>query len=295
MLAFLPGPIRGVIAYILYFINTGLWGTLIVVFGVFKFLIPIEGWVKILDKLLNWFATNWIFVNSFIMRLPNKITWDISGVKDLNYNGWYLVISNHKSWVDILVLAKAFYRKIPFFKFFMKKELIWVPFVGIGCWALDFPFMKRYSREFLEKHQHLKGKDVEITKKACEKYKKNPVAILNFVEGTRFTKEKHRKQQSPFKHLLKPKAGGIAFVLETMGEQLQNILNVTITYPKGVRGFWGFCCGEISEIRVKVEEIPVKNEMIGDYANDPDFKKQFQSWLNDVWVEKDNQIDQLLS
>lgn len=295
MLAFLPGLIRGVIAYILYFINTGLWGTLIVVFGVFKFLIPIEGWVKILDKLLNWFATNWIFVNSFIMWLPNKITWDISGVKDLNYDGWYLVISNHKSWVDILVLAKAFYRKIPFFKFFMKKELIWVPFVGIGCWALDFPFMKRYSRKFLEKHPHLKGKDVEITKKACEKYKKNPVAILNFVEGTRFTKEKHRKQQSPFKHLLKPKAGGIAFVLETMGEQLQNILNVTITYPKGVRGFWGFCCGEISEIRVKVKAIPVKNEMIGDYANDPDFKKQFQSWLNDVWVEKDNQIDHLLS
>jgi len=295
MLTFLPGPIRGVIAYILYFINTGVWGTLIVVFGVFKFILPIDRWVKVLDKLLNWFANNWIFVNSFIMRLPNTITLNVNGVKEIKYDGWYLVISNHQSWVDILVLAKAFYKKVPFFKFFMKKELIWVPFVGIGCWALDFPFMKRYSREFLEKHPHLKGKDVEITKKACEKYKKNPVAILNFVEGTRFTKEKHQKQQSPFKHLLKPKAGGIAFVLETMGGQLHSILNVTITYPKGVRGFWGFCCGEISEIRVSVEEIPVKDEMIGDYSNDPDFKEQFQSWLNDVWVEKDNQIDQVLN
>ena len=74
MLTFLPGPVRGVISYILYFINTGVWGTLIVVFGVFKFIIPIERWVKILDKLLNWFANNWIFVNSFIMDVQREYT-----------------------------------------------------------------------------------------------------------------------------------------------------------------------------------------------------------------------------
>ena len=295
MLTFLPGPIRGIFTYPLYFLNTGLWGSLIIVFAVFKFLIPINGWIKVLDKLLNWFANNWIFLNGFIMRLPNTIIWDIQGVKELKYDDWYLVISNHQSWVDILVLFKVFYRKIPFLKFFMKKELIWVPFVGMGTWALDFPFMKRYSKKFLEKHPHLRGKDIEITKKACEKFKRSPAAILNFVEGTRFTIEKHHKQKSPFNHLLKPKAGGIAFVLSTLGEQVQCILNVTITYPKGVKGFWGFCCGEISEIRISVEEMPVKKEMIGDYANDSDFKKQFQSWINDVWVEKDNQIDRLLN
>jgi len=295
MLTFLPGPIRGVITYALYFINTGVWATLIIVFAVFKFLFPMEGWVKILDKLLNWFANNWIFVNSFIMQVPNKITWDIQGVKELNYNGWYLVISNHQSWVDIMVLFQVFYRKIPFLKYFMKKELIWVPFVGIGTWALDFPFMKRYSKEFLEKHPHLKGKDIEITKKACEKFKRIPVTVMNFVEGTRFTKEKHHKQQSPFKHLLKPKAGGIAFVLSTIGEQLQSILNVTIAYPKGVKGFWGFCYGEISEIRVSVKELPLKKEWIGDYEHDVDFKKQFQNWINDVWNEKDKELDHLLN
>ena len=229
------------------------------------------------------------------MRVPNKITWDIYGVKELNYDGWYLVISNHQSWVDIMVLFQVFYRKIPFLKFFMKKELIWVPFVGIGTWALDFPFMKRYSKEFLEKHPHLKGKDIEITKKACEKFKRTPAAILNFVEGTRFTVEKHQNQKSPFKHLLKPKAGGIAFVLSTLGEQLHSILNVTISYPKGVKGFWGFCCGEISDIRVSVKELPLKKELIGDYEHDVDFKKQFQSWVNDVWTEKDKELDHLLN
>jgi len=295
MLTFLPGPVRGMLTISLYFISTGIWATLIVVFSIFKFLIPIESWVKVVDKLLNWFANNWIFTNNFIMRVPNKIIWEIQGIKDLDYNGWYLVISNHQSWVDIMVLFQVFYRKIPFLKYFMKKELIWVPFAGIGCWALDFPYMKRYSKKFLEKHPHLRGKDVEITKKACEKFKKIPVTVMNFVEGTRFTNAKHQKQQSPFKNLLKPKAGGIAFVLSTMGEQLQKILNVTIAYPKGVKGFWDFCCGELVEVRVKIEEIPLKSGLIGDYANDENFKKQFQSWLNDIWVEKDKQLDDLLN
>jgi 1-acyl-sn-glycerol-3-phosphate acyltransferase len=194
-----------------------------------------------------------------------------------------------------MVLFKVFYRKLPFPKFFMKKELRWVPFVGIGTMALDFPFMKRYSKEFLEKHPHLRGKDVEITKKACEKFKRIPVAVLNFVEGTRFTKEKHQKQQSPFKHLLKPKAGGISFVLSTMGEQIQSILNVTIAYPKGAKGFWGFCKGDIKEVRVRVEEIPLDTKLIGDYSNDVEFKKHFQGWINNLWTEKDKQIDRLLN
>jgi len=294
MLSFLPRPVLGLFTFSLYFISTGFWATLIISFAPFKFLIPVKPWVKILDKLLNWFANNWILTNSFIMRVPNKIKWDIQGIQDLKRDGWYLVISNHQTWVDIMVLFKVFYRKLPFPKFFMKKELIWVPFVGIGTKALDFPFMKRYSSEFLEKNPHLKGKDIEITKKACEKFKRIPVAVLNFVEGTRFTNEKHQKQQSPFKHLLKPKAGGIAFVLSTMGEQLHSILNVSIAYPKGVRGFWGFCCGEIKEVRVRVKELPLKKDLIGDYADDDEFKKQFQNWINDIWIEKDKQLETML-
>lgn len=293
MLSFLPRPARGVLTYCLYFLNTGFWGTLIIVLAVFK-LIRFDPWIKILDKFLNQLANNWTYINSFIMRIPNRITWEIQGVQNLNHDGWYLVISNHQTWVDIMVLFKVFYKKLPFLKFFMKKELIWVPFVGIGTWALDFPFMKRYSKEFLEKHPHLRGKDIKITKKACEKYKKIPVAILNFVEGTRFTEEKHRKQNSPFKHLLRPKAGGVSFVLSAMGDQIESILNVTIAYPKRVAGFWGFCCGDISEIRVRVEEMPVKKDIIGDYEQDSEFKKQFQTWINEVWVEKDKQLDRMM-
>ncbi len=67
----------------------------------------------------------------------------MQGVDSLHQRGWYLVSSNHQSWVDILVLQRIFHGRIPFLKFFLKQELIWVPVIGLAWWALDFPFMKR--------------------------------------------------------------------------------------------------------------------------------------------------------
>jgi 1-acyl-sn-glycerol-3-phosphate acyltransferase len=139
----------------------------------------------------------------------------------------------------------------------------------------------------LKKHPHLKGKDLKITQKACEKFKTMPVSVMNFLEGTRFTPEKHRRQQSPFVHLLKPKAGGIAFVLAAMGEQMHQMLNVTIAYPDGARNFWQFLCGNVREIRVRVESLPIDPELIGDYFTNKKFRVTFQNHLNVMWSEKD--------
>lgn len=166
--------------------------------------------------------------------------------------------------------------------------------MGLVWWALDFPFMKRYSKPFLDKNPHLKGKDVEVTRKACEKFKNSPISIMNFVEGTRFTPGKHAKQESPFKHLLRPKAGGIAFVLGAMGTYLDSILNITIVYPQGVPDLWDFLCGRVTHIRVDIEKISVPPEILGDYDNDPEFRKQFQMWVNTLWGEKDKKMDALL-
>ncbi|MFH1074840.1 MAG: acetyltransferase, partial [Candidatus Firestonebacteria bacterium] len=153
---------------------------------------------------------------------------------------------------------------------------------------------KRYSKAFLDKYPHLKGKDIEITKKACEKFKTIPVSVMNFVEGTRFTVEKHRRQKSPYANLLNPKAGGVAFVLSAMGEQLHKIVNVTIVYPDGAKSFWAFLCGKIGEIKVMVETLPVKKDIIGDYVNNAEFRENFQKWINSVWEEKDMRIDAIL-
>jgi 1-acyl-sn-glycerol-3-phosphate acyltransferase len=291
MMYFLPAPVRGILSLMLYVVNTVFWTVPLFVVAFLKFIIPIKAWRRFCSTVLIAMAENWISVNNFNLRLTKRIRWDVSGTDGLDRNEWYLVLSNHQSWVDILVLQKIFNRKIPFLKFFIKKELIWVPFLGLAWWALDFPFMKRYSAEFLKKRPWLKGKDLETTRKACEKFKLMPVSIMNFVEGTRFAIEKHKKQQSPHKNLLRPKAGGTAFVFQAMGEQLHRILDVTIVYPDGIKSFWYFLCGRVNAINVRVRSLPIDKDLLGDYFNDAEFRERFQGWLNCLWLEKDRQIE----
>ncbi len=259
-----------------------------------KFFIRVQFVTDLCTRSLIFIATLWVSINSVIINLFSRIEWDVRGLEQLEKQEWYLVLSNHQSWVDILVLQKTFNRKIPMLKFFLKKELIWVPFLGLAWWALDFPFMKRYSKRFIEKNPHLKGKDFEKTRKACEKFKKVPVSVMNFVEGTRFTKEKKTEGNSKFENLLQPKAGGVAFVLGTMGESLHKIIDVTIVYPGTIPTFWQFISGRTPKVIVDLEVMPVTDSLMGDFFNDQLFKDRFCNWLNTLWEEKDRKIESLL-
>ena len=294
MLDFFPGVVKGVLSLMFYLLNTVFFCLIIFIVAFIKFSIRIKSVTRLCDRVLLVISNLWITINGINSALFNHIQWDVRGIDKLEPREWYLVLSNHQSWVDILVLQKVFNRKIPFLKFFLKKELIWVPFLGLAWWALDFPFMRRYSRSFLEKHPHLRGKDLESTQKACAKFATIPVSVMNFVEGTRFSPEKHHRQQAGFKHLLNPRAGGIAFVLNAMGESLHQIVDVTIVYPDGADSFWGFISGRIRRIIVDVEVMPVTEELNGDYFNDPAFKAFFCAWLNELWDKKDRKIGQLM-
>lgn len=294
-LTVLAGQIRGALSLMIYGVNTVFWCSLLLGLALAKALAPVKSWRRAISRALNAIAENWIWVNNLNQTLTGNIRWDIRGVDALKRSDWYLVLSNHQSWVDILVLQRIFNRKIPFLKFFIKKELFWFPFLGQAWWALDFPFIKRYKKSFLKKKPHLKGKDLEITRKACEKFKKIPVSVMNFVEGTRFTKEKHHRQRSPYTHLLKPKAGGIAFVLGSMGDQIHRILDVTIVYPYKRKSFWALLCGNIREIKVRVRSISIESELQGDYVNDASFRIRLQRWLNDLWYEKDQEIIKIMT
>lgn len=288
------GYIKGSLSFIGYVINTLFWFVPIILLSFLK-LLPIPAWQKFISYLLDGCASNWISVNTLNQNLFNRTQWQVSGLEQLSIKEWYLVIANHQSWVDILVLQRLLNRRVPFLKFFLKKELIWVPFLGLAWWALDFPFMRRYSRAFLQKHPHLKGKDLETTKKACEKFRFKPVSIMNFVEGTRWTADKHQKQGAPFKHLLTPKAGGIAFVLSAMGDQLHKLLDVTIHYPQGIPNFWDFICGKVQQVQVKIRILPLDDVNGSHYFEDPQQKQAFQQWLNQLWQQKDESLQQLQS
>lgn len=220
--------------------------------------------------------------------LPTAL--QLEGLADLHQHEWYMMIANHQSWVDIVVLLRVFNRRIPYLKFFLKKSLIWVPLLGLAWWALEFPFMRRHTKAELARNPELKGRDIEETRKACEKFRHNPVTIINFLEGTRFTSAKHTQQESIYSNLLMPKAGGLAFTLAAMNGQLHSLLDVTIYYPEGRPSYWEYACGKVKAIKIHVREMPIPAEMLGDYNNDAVFRERFQQWVNKIWREKEQQL-----
>lgn len=248
---------------------------------------------KPIDIVLNFICTRWASCNKIFYSVLNRVNWDIKGDVALSTKEWYLVLANHQTWADIVVLLFVLNNRIPYFRFFLKRELAWLPVFNFVWYALDYPYMKRYSKTFLEKRPDLKGKDIETTRRSCERFKDVPVSIMNFVEGTRFTPDKHIQQNSPYKHLLKPKAGGVAFVLSAMGNQLSTMLDVTISYTPEARGLWDFLCGRISGVAVRIKRIDITDELKGNYIEDESFMRQFQEWINALWKEKDTLLDEL--
>lgn len=283
--------IKGTIATLVFIINTVVSVSVLLVFALFKLLLPIHAVRVLLSKVLVWIAENWIAINSVFHRWIHGQKIYIDGMPELSKEQWYLVVANHQSTVDIPVLQSVFNRKIPFLKFFLKQQLIWVPFLGLAWWALDFPFMKRFSRETLAKKPHLKGKDMEQTQKSCEKFKYFPTSVINFVEGTRFTQTKHQQQQSPYQHLLKPKAGGIGFVMGSMGSRMKTLLLVTITYPVRVPTVWQYLCGDFQSVHVNCEKIVIPDALLNkNYQNDEKFKRELFKWSENLWYKQDNKM-----
>ena len=237
-----------------YVTNTCVTFGMMVPFILLK-LLPIQPLRTFCARMLMALAHNWSVCNEWWMGFLNPLRWSARLPEDLSMRGWYLLVCNHQSWVDILVLQKAFNSRIPFLKFFIKKELLYVPLLGIAWWALDYPFMRRRGGASARK-------DLQAARKACEKFRHMPTSVISFVEGTRFTAEKHRAQQSPYLHLLQPKAGGISVALETMGDMFTSVLDVTIAYPEGVPTFVDVMAGRLKAVSVTVRTLPVPADLL---------------------------------
>ena len=279
--------LRGLLVFAGIAINTVFWAAPLLLLALVK-LLPIAPLRRALTRLLMWIGESWVAVNSWLLTHAASIDWQASGLDGLSTSGWYLVISNHQSWVDILVLQKVFNRRIPFLKFFIKQELIWFPILGLAWWALDMPFMKRYSPSYLAKNPDKKGKDLETTRKACERFRESPTSVLNFIEGTRFSEQKRNARNSPYRHLLAPRAGGFAIAMSSMGSLFDAIVDVTLIYPDGPAKFWDLCCGSHVPVIIDVRQRAVDEKLVnGDYQADREFRRYVQAWLNDTWAVKD--------
>lgn len=242
-----------------------------------------------------WCAEHWVEIGKRIFARLIPTVWDIRGSAGLRRDRSYLLVCNHQSWVDIPALLEALGGRAPFFKFFLKQELIWIPFLGLAFWALDYPFMKRHSRAYLERHPERRGEDLEITRRACARFRNIPVTLVNYLEGTRLTPLKHAQQASPYRYLLKPKAGGLAFALASLGPQLDALLDVTLVYPgQRIPGFWKLISGQVPRVIVDIQTRELDPALWqGDYQNDADFRQYVQAWVTRLWEEKDARIARL--
>lgn len=285
---------RAAVGALLVALNTLVHVPPLLLIALLKALLPVRAIRQGTNRLLMSIAESWIGVNTFLLRRLTHTRIAVEDHATLRGDGHYLVLANHQSWVDIPILQSIFNRRIPLLRFFLKSQLFWVPLLGLAWWALDFPFMKRYPREMLAKRPELAGRDIEATRRACAKFRDIPVAIMNFAEGTRFTAEKHMKQSSPFANLLRPKAGGVAFVLGAMGEGLQAILDVTLVYPYGRPTIADLLADRVPEVRVTIRERPIPSEIVrGDYQHDAAFRGRLQVWVNELWQQKDATIARL--
>jgi 1-acyl-sn-glycerol-3-phosphate acyltransferase len=282
---------QGAIALILMTANTIILTMVIFIFALIKLILPQGRARHIVSHGLSSIGELWISINSTVLWFYRGMEWDVELPDGLDREGHYLVFSNHQSWVDILVLQRCLNRRAPFMRFLLKQTLIWVPFLGAAWWGLDMVFLRRYTKKQILKNPALKNRNLENAARACEKLKHIPVSMMAFPEGTRFTREKHRRQQSPYDYLLLPRFRGIGQILYSFDHSLGEVIDVTIFYPGGVPTFWQFVSGQVSKISVRVDLKPIDDGLMGkNFREDAEAELQLETWLNGIWEENDGQL-----
>lgn len=283
--------LTGLAASLFFGINTLFWSLLLYVVLFFRIVLPFPATKRFTSRVLVGIGESWCSCNAWALDKFMRVRWNVTGIEGLRRDVSYLICANHRSWVDIVVLQYIFNRRIPFLRFFIKKELLYVPLLGGAWWALDFPVMKRHSREYLAKHPEKRGEDLRTTRRACERFRGSPVSILNFLEGTRFTEAKHRAQSSPYRHLLKPKTGGVFFVIEAMGSQFESVLDVTLYYPDQRTSLWDLLSGKVRRVEAVVRSVPIPPEFVD--RQNSETRQRFHAWIHELWSGKDQLLDRL--
>ncbi len=290
MLSFLPAPLLLIINLLLISINTLIFSLPIFIIAILRPLLPFAAAQRVCESGNNLIYHIWTDINCLIMHLTNRLELHIEGLEQVNIARSCIIVSNHISWTDIVMIGRIFGHRIPITKFFMKHSLIYIPVIGLVCFGLGMPFLRRYSRQQLLKNPKLKGKDIASTKKACRRLVHAPSSLVNFAEGTRFTPAKRDAVKSPYRHLMPPKATSLAIALGQIGTQVECLINLTLAYPENPhKPFIALLKGRMTKVYAHIEVIDKEAlaPHCGDYLNDKQFKHDFTLWLRDLWQQKD--------
>ena len=282
--------IIGITSITILVLNTFILSCLLIPLGIIKFFLPITALKVLFTKFIIKVGELWIFTNKIWVKALHNPKWQIIGKENIKSDGWTIATSNHQSFADIFLLQDITNRKMPMLKFFMKYVLIYVPVIGLSWWALDMPFLKRYTKKQLENNPELHGKDVREMKRALKHYALYPVTVFSFAEGTRFTIKKNLHQKSPFKNLLKPKEGGLVTALSLVNE-IDSLIDFTIKFDTKKRSFWDYLCGRMNSVKVIIREIKIPAKFLNiDLLENKILRSEFKDWLHNIWNEKDTLI-----
>ncbi len=284
----------GLITFILILVELIIgFGTLAII-NIPRAFIPIKSFKVFISRVSNYIGDLTVYGLKLIMLLMHGDSIIIiEEHEELDQDDWYMAMSNHQSWADIFVLLVVANYKLPLLKFFMKKELWWIPFVLLANKTLNMPFVNRHSKKEIEKNPSLRTRDYENTIKSCKRFLRCPSTIFSYAEGTRFTKEKHRNQQSPYNNLLTPKIGGMATALSAM-PAINTLVDYSLVYESGKRDAWSFLTGEMKNVKILVKKYDIPEHLKEkNYSADDQYREDFKNWIEGIWAQKDKDIESL--
>lgn len=284
-------PIVGLVSFVFMSVNAFFWTLLVHLVSPLLFVKKPE-YEALAEQSFDWLYNGWVASNEWWFQNILGVRWDLDTKMSADFDHWHLIIANHRSWVDVFVIFAQLRGRRPLPRVFMKQTLIWLPLVGTAAYIMGFPFMKRYTRAQIEKNPKLAGKDLATTKHSCRRLLKRPNSIMSFVEGTRFSEAKHQQQASPYACLLKPKAGGVSFILETMSQQIKHITDISVLYKQSKVTGWDLLCGRVGEVKVVVREVAIPETILStSYRASSKDKAHFFTWFNLYWKEKDMRMN----
>ncbi|MFK8137552.1 MAG: acetyltransferase [Bdellovibrionales bacterium] len=291
MILILKSLLVGLAHYIFLSLATIFCSTLIVSMFPFKLIGRMLGREQIISQIIRRFYLLWIDFQYLGRIIFTKTNLQVELPPGLSLDKSYLIVSNHISWVDIPIIVQATRGKVPPSIFFIKHEIIYLPFAGLAAWCCDMIFLKRYTKKQMDKNPELRGKDLVTAKEKCERFRNMPTSVINFSEGTRFTVEKHEKTKSKFDHLLNPKVGGVSFIVNAMHPQISEILDVTIAYESSDKLLFKYLTGQMKNIRVYIKSIPINSDWIGNYEEDLEYRAKTKEKMHRIWLEKDQLLE----
>lgn len=205
----------------------------------------------------------------------------------------YVMVINHRSHVDILVILAVFYDQIPNVKFFLKRSLFWVPFLGQFCYLMNYVFVSKIKTNLVRRDPSMVQKQRDLISQQCRGLVKSPVTLAVFAEGTRYVAEKKLGVKKVFRNLLAPQPAGIALALEASARHISDLLDITLVYDVGFVSAWLLLSGQVNDIEIHAQTFDVtKSNLVGDYVRDRNYRKYFSEWVRSLWQRKDGLLTQ---